>query len=237
MHVHSFFLLSYLLLEDVLADTNPLNGTSTQASTSPRWTRLDENNFEMSSCAFSDSDFPSDYFCYDPEGVYIENTVNKPPARNTFEITETLCDHRHHGLCRNISLFFFKSQTVGLCVSSSSDLIQAFVALDFDDYYRYLPTCIMPDSELQYAGGFSCKKLDDKSRKLIFTVKGYDLLNSDVWSTTLTVKIVGNCSLTSHDLSDIYSTKADATHLVSCHVSYCGSKCYNTSKNTCTKQF
>ena len=112
---------------------------------------------------------------------------------------ETLCDHR--GLCRNITLFFFESQTIGLCISSSSDLIQEFVELDFDDYYRYLPTCIIPDSELQYAGGFSCKKLsDDKSRKLIFTIKGYDLLNSGVWNTTLTVKIVGNCSLTSHDL-------------------------------------
>ena len=50
---------------------------------------------------------------------------------------------------------------------------------------------------IQYAGGFSCLPwpLQYGFRNLTLLIRGYDLLNSGVWNTIITVKIVGNCSL------------------------------------------
>ena len=185
-----------------------------EPSTSP-WTKLGEHYFELSSCLFSDADSQLDYFCYDPDGVYIENPDK---LSNTFKISEQLCDHRC-GLCRNVSLFLFKSQVAGLCISSSTrDLLQEFVGFTYVGYYRYSLTCIIPDSKLQYiqyAGGFSCFPLQYGSRNLRFVIRGYDLLNSGVWNTSFTVKIVGNCSLTPHyDISTIQVPRLDWLDIV-----------------------
>ena len=76
-------------------------------------------------------------------------------------------------------------------------------------YFRYLPSCIVPDSKLhiKYAGEFSCAvpRQLDPHRNLTLTIKGYDLLNRGEWCTTLTVKVIGNCSLIPHGF---YTTTA-----------------------------
>ena len=149
MRYHLLFWLSCQILhllvdgrvEAVLAARNMPGDV--EPSTSP-WTKLGEHYFELSSCSFSDADSQLDYFCYDPDGVYIENPDK---LSNTFKISEQLCNHRR-GLCRNVSLFLFKSQVAGLCISSSTrDLLQEFVVFGVP-YWRYSPTCILPDSTL-----------------------------------------------------------------------------------------
>ena len=207
MRYYLLFWLSYQIphllvdgrVEDAALAARNVPG-DVEPSTSP-WTKIGEHYFELSSCSFSDADSQLDYFCYDPDGVYVEN----PDKLNTLKISEYLCDHGH-GLCRNVSLFLFKSQVAGLCISSSTrDLLQEFVGFAYDGYFRYSPICIVPDSKLQhiqYAGGFSCTSLHWGCRNLKLVITGYDLLNSGVWWTPFTIKIVGNCSLTPRYDSD-----------------------------------
>ena len=166
------------------------------------WTRRPGQVFELSSCLFSnESDYQLHYSCYDPEGVI--ETSRKP---NTFSVTERLCDESDERRdCKNLSLYFFQSQKVGLCISSNTTtLAQESVRLYYTVYSQYLPICVESRLHRRYVSKFSCTDLDylAQRRELAVTITGYDVLTSRSWMTTFNLKLVHNCSTSQSTLHE-----------------------------------
>lgn len=157
---------------------------------SASWTRVTEQNFEMSSCLFSNGS-RLHYSCYDQQGHNENSAIIK---LNTYKVTEHLCEQSQRN-CKNISLLFFKSRKVGLCISSTTKTLkQIYVRLlHFPVYYQYFSVCVKSQFQLQrknYTGIFNCTTDVDKMRELVFTISGYDVTIDRVWNTILKINIV-----------------------------------------------
>lgn len=165
----------------------------------------DEHVFEFSSCVFS-NDSQLQYSCRDPN--HEQQGVNSSIKLNTFEVTEySLCgnhtrvtaDSPREAGCKNISLFFLKSEEAGFCIavtSSTATLKQVNVRLlHYNIYYQYFPICIKPQLlQLKYKHAFSCTTDVRPARKLMLNISGYDTSVYSVWVSTLQINIVHNDS-------------------------------------------
>ena len=160
------------------------------------WTRVAKQNFEMSTCLFSNDS--QRYFCHDKQNREENSAIYK---LNTFKVTERLCEQSLQGSsCKNISLLFFKSQKAELCIASTSatTLKQIDVRLHLNSYLKYSPICVKSKSQLQhknFTSSFSCTTDVDKMGELVFTVSGYDVTIDRVWNTALKINIVDHCNI------------------------------------------
>ena len=181
--LHCWICLSPLLFAVVLVDGNI-------------WTRNPGQNFELSSCLFSNgSDYQLNYYCYDGQGIV--ETSRKP---NTFKVTERLCDDEILQECSNVTLFFFLSQRYGLCIFSDTTTLlhESIGLLYYTSYTEYLTICVEFHDSFHrgnYSGKFSCTKLLDQTRMITFTIEGYDMLAGNTWKTRLKLKIVHSCDI------------------------------------------
>lgn len=153
------------------------------------------------SCGFS-NDSQLHYFCYDPS-THDQKGANLTIKLNTFGITECLCGNYIESQgesCKNISLYFLKSQEAGLCVAVTSNtrtLKQIMIRLlHYNIYYHYFPTCIDPQLQLQYEHAFSCITRfvnQCPAAELIFNISGYDTTVHTVWVSTLQIDFLKTC--------------------------------------------
>ena len=100
--------------------------------------------------------------------------------------------------CHDIELLFLKSDTKGLCISSSiaNDSLAAHANIINDINHKYFPNCssvgtllILGDRE------FSCTLQDfDELEKIEFIIRGYNATIGDRWTATVTVSIQHHCS-------------------------------------------
>ena len=105
--------------------------------------------------------------------------------------------------CHDIVLLFLKSDTKGLCVSSSiannvrnDSVTIAHANIINDINHKYFPNCSSVGTLLMLGHReFSCTLQNvDELKKVEFIIIGYNASISDQWSATVTVAIQHHCS-------------------------------------------